>query len=32
MNLLKLFKRKDKEIFVDDTDKNTVFEHTETKL
>ena len=32
MKILDLFKRKDKEIFVDDVDKNTVFEHTETKL
>jgi hypothetical protein len=31
MNLLKLFKR-EKEHFVDDTDRNTVFEHTDTKL
>ena len=31
MNLLDIFKKK-KEVFVDDTDKNTVFEHTNTRL
>ncbi len=35
MNLFKIFRRKqkwDKDFVVDDTDKNTLFEHTETRL
>ncbi len=33
IHLLDLFKkRKDKEFIIDDTDKNTLFEHTETKI